>query len=233
DHTVLDADPQEHRRLAFAHPVPLAIDRVVQGGRQFPQFAGVGEQRVEAQVAVRALKAGDQGVEDQFVPEVNVSDQQSILPPLISADRLSAMLGAPGVVIVDASWYLPSAGRDPEAEYSRAHIPGAIRLPLDAISDPDDSLPHMLPSPDRFASQCEAIGISRRHQLVIYVGSGVNLSAARVWWTFRVFGHTTVSVLDGGIRAWASATRPVQVGVQRRPRTGYPVPERDGRLVVD
>jgi len=143
------------------------------------------------------------------------------------------MLGAPGVVIVDASWYLPSAGRDPEAEYSRAHIPGAIRLPLDAISDPDDSLPHMLPSPDRFASQCEAYGISRRHQLVIYDGSGVNLSAARVWWTFRVFGHTTVSVLDGGIRAWASATRPVQVGIQRRPRTGYPVPERDERLVVD
>lgn len=161
-----------------------------------------------------------------------MSDKQSILPPLVSAEQLSALLGAPGLVIVDASWYLPSAGRDPEAEYASAHIPGAIRLPLDSISDTGNPLPHMLPSADGFAAQCEAHGISRGHQLIFYDGSGVNLSAARAWWTFRVFGHASVSVLDGGFRAWASATRPIQVGVQRRPRTGYPVPRRDDRLVA-
>lgn len=159
-------------------------------------------------------------------------DPQSTAPPLISADRLGTMLGAPGVVILDASWYLPSSGRDPEAEYAVAHIPGTIRLPLEALSDPNSTLPHMLPTPERFAQVCEEHGIGPRHYLVVYDGSGVNLSAARVWWTFRVFHHTTVSVLDGGLRAWAGATRPIQVGVQRRLRTGYPTPEVDPRLVV-
>lgn len=158
---------------------------------------------------------------------------QSTAPPLISADRLGSLLGAPGLVLVDASWYLPTASRDPEAEYLAAHIPGAIRLPLEALTDPADPRPHMLPTPAAFAAACEAHGIGPRHALVVYDGSGVNLSAARVWWTFRVFGHRGVSVLDGGFPAWASATRPIQVGAQRRPRTGYPVPERDERLVVD
>lgn len=143
------------------------------------------------------------------------------------------MLGAPGVVILDTSWYLPSSGRNPEAEYASAHIPGAIRLSLEAISDPTSELPHMLPTAERFADVCESHGIGPRHHLVVYDGSGVNLSAARVWWTFRVFGHQSVAVLDGGLHAWASATRPIQVGVQRRLRTGYPVPNRDARLVVD
>ncbi len=159
-------------------------------------------------------------------------DLQSTATPLISADRLGTMLGAPGVVILDVSWYLPSAGRDAEAEYAAAHIPGAIRLSLDALSDPHDALPHMLPTPERFAQVCETHGIGSRHFLVVYDGSGVNLSAARVWWTFRAFHHQTVAVLDGGLRAWAAATRPIQVGVQRRLRTGYPVPELDSRLVV-
>lgn len=161
-----------------------------------------------------------------------MTEHQSILPPLISADRLGGLLGAPGVLILDASWYLPTSGRDPEAEYASAHIPGAIRLPLDAISDTTSPLPHTLPSPEQFAASCEALGIGRRHQLVVYDGSGVNLSAARAWWTFRVFGHGSVTVLDGGIHAWAAATRPIQVGVQRRPRTGYPVPTMDTTLVV-
>lgn len=158
---------------------------------------------------------------------------QSSLPPLISADRLGTMLGVPGVVIVDASWYLPSTNRDPDAEYRSAHIPGAIRVPLDDLCDPTSDLPHTLPTPEQFAAACERHGIGPRHQLVIYDGSGVNLSAARMWWTFRVFGHLGVTVLDGGIRAWAGATRPIQIGVQRRPRTGYPVPEVDTALVVD
>jgi thiosulfate/3-mercaptopyruvate sulfurtransferase len=162
-----------------------------------------------------------------------VVESQSTAPPLISADRLGSLLGAPGVVILDVSWYLPSAGRDADAEYVTAHIPGAIRLRLDDLTDPADARPHMLPSPQRFAEMCEAHGIGPRHALVVYDGSGVNLSAARAWWTFRVFGHRSVSVLDGGILAWASATRPIQVGAQRRPRTGYPVPTRDERLVVD
>lgn len=153
--------------------------------------------------------------------------------PLLSVDQLASRLGAPGLAIVDGSWYLPSSGRDAEADYAAAHIPGAVRLPLDRITDPGSALPHMLPSPARFASACEEAGIGPRHNVVVYDGSGLNLSAARIWWTFRAFGHRSVSVLDGGILAWAGATRPIQVGLRRPVRTGYPVPQLDASLVVD
>ncbi|MDX2208365.1 MAG: 3-mercaptopyruvate sulfurtransferase [Gemmatimonadales bacterium] len=158
---------------------------------------------------------------------------ESTAPPLVSADWLSARLSDPGLVVVDASWYLPAAGRDANAEYRTAHIPGAVRFDIDAIRDRNSDLPHMLPSAVEFAAAMEELGIGPNHHVVVYDGSRTNLSAARVWWTFRVFGHSRVSVLDGGFTAWASATRPVQHGEVRRPRTGYPMCRRIDTLVAD
>ena len=139
----------------------------------------------------------------------------------------------PDVVVLDCSWYLPSAGRDADAEYLAAHIPGALRFDIDVASDPDSDLPHMLPTAERFAAIMERLGIRPTDRVVCYDGSGVNLSAARVWWLFRVFAHRQVAVLDGGFRAWSSATRAVQRGNARRPPTGYPVPMIDRTLVRD
>lgn len=158
---------------------------------------------------------------------------ESIAPPLVSADWLAARLGDPSLAILDASWYLPSAGRDPEAEFRAAHIPGAQRFDIDSVRDTATPLPHMLPTPERFAAVLEELGIGPAHHVIVYDGSGTNLSAARVWWMFRVFGHARVSVLDGGFSGWAGATRPVQRTVTRRPRTGYPVPTRVAGLVAD
>ena len=45
---------------------------------------------------------------------------------LVTTDWLAAHLDAPDVRVVDASWYLPQAQRDPRAEYERTHIPGAV-----------------------------------------------------------------------------------------------------------
>jgi thiosulfate/3-mercaptopyruvate sulfurtransferase len=113
---------------------------------------------------------------------------------------------------VDASWYLPGSGRDAAAEYRAGHIPGAIFFDLDAVSDQQSPLPHMLPSAADFAVRMSALGLNDSDTLVIYDGSGVNLSAARVWWTFRIFGHDRVAVLDGGMAKWRSEQRPIEQG---------------------
>jgi thiosulfate/3-mercaptopyruvate sulfurtransferase len=137
--------------------------------------------------------------------------------PVVTSSWLAARLGAPGLRVVDGSWYLPDSGRDAAAEYLVGHIPGAVFFDLDASSDPGTSLPHMLPSPDAFAARMSALGIASTDELVIYDGSGVNLSAARVWWMFRVFGHERVAVLDGGLGKWAAEHRPVESGAVRLP----------------
>jgi thiosulfate/3-mercaptopyruvate sulfurtransferase len=146
---------------------------------------------------------------------------------------LSIHLGDADIVVLDTSWYLPQHGRDAEAEYRRAHIPGAVRFDLDAASDATTALPHMAPSPEHFAALCERLGIHPTDRVICYDGSGVNLSAARAWWLFRLFGHHTVSVLDGGFGAWAAETRPVQVGTVRRLPTGYRVAGVTPSLVRD
>jgi thiosulfate/3-mercaptopyruvate sulfurtransferase len=114
--------------------------------------------------------------------------------------------------VVDGSWYLPGSGRDPFAEYTEAHIPGALFFDVDGSSDSTSALPHMLPAAAAFAGRMAALGLNDGDTIVVYDGSGVNLSAARVWWTFRTFGHPDVTVLDGGIGKWRSEGRPLESG---------------------
>jgi thiosulfate/3-mercaptopyruvate sulfurtransferase len=70
----------------------------------------------------------------------------------------------------------------------------------------------MLPSPEVFARAIGALGIGDGDRVVVYDSRGV-VSAARVWWTLRVFGHDAVAVLDGGLPKWRAEGRPVASGV--------------------
>jgi len=128
---------------------------------------------------------------------------------LVSSDWLAAHLRDPDLRILDASWYLPDAGRDPRAEYNAAHIPGARFFDIDEISDQRSALPHMAPPTEKFMSRMRAMGVGDGHQVVIYDGAGL-FSAARVWWTFRLMGKTDVAVLDGGFPKWRAEGREVE-----------------------
>ncbi|MDX5351140.1 MAG: 3-mercaptopyruvate sulfurtransferase [Paracoccaceae bacterium] len=120
---------------------------------------------------------------------------------LVSTDWLAKHLRDPDLRVLDASWYLPDAGRDAKAEHAAAHIPGARFFDIDEISDQRSNLPHMAPPPEKFISRMRAMGVGDGHQVVIYDGAGI-FSAARVWWTFRLMGKTDVAVLDGGFPKW-------------------------------
>ncbi|MEO8635787.1 MAG: 3-mercaptopyruvate sulfurtransferase [Gemmatimonadales bacterium] len=143
------------------------------------------------------------------------------LPQVISPTWLAGRLAESSLVILDASWYLPVAGRDAWSEYRAGHLPGAVYIDLDAISDPTSDLPHTLPNAMHFSRVVGGLGISNADRLVIYDGSGNNLSAARVWWMFRGFGHTSVALLDGGLAAWRRAGLPLESGEVDRPAGDY------------
>ena len=120
---------------------------------------------------------------------------------LIQPQELRAILEAPDTVVLDGSWYLPTQNRDPQAEYQAQHIPGARFFDIDAISDQHSALPHMLPETAWFESKVRGLGVSNSSHIVVYDGAGI-FSAPRVWWMFRLFGHSRVQVLDGGLPAW-------------------------------
>jgi thiosulfate/3-mercaptopyruvate sulfurtransferase len=131
--------------------------------------------------------------------------------PLVSAEWLAAHLQDPDLRVVDATWYLPHLKRDPRAEYLAAHIPGAVFFDIDEIKDPQNPLPHMLPSAADFARAVGALGIGDGDRVVVYGGRN-GIAAARVWWTFRVFGYDRVAVLDGGLAHWRAQGHAVEQG---------------------
>ena len=118
---------------------------------------------------------------------------------LISVEDLAAQLDQPNLRIVDASWHLD--GRDARTDFEQAHIPGAVFFDLDAVSDRDSPLPHMMPTPAAFAEAVGALGVAADDRIVVYYTVGL-FSAARVWWMFRTMGARDVRVLDGGLPLW-------------------------------
>lgn len=134
------------------------------------------------------------------------------LPGVVSTGWLAERLGRPGLRVLDASWHLPASHRDPRAEYAAGHVLGALFFDLDAVSDHDTALPHMLPQADAFARAMTELGLRDEDELVVYDATGANVSAARAWWMFRVFGHPAVAVLDGGLGKWRREGRPLKSG---------------------
>lgn len=131
------------------------------------------------------------------------------LPPLISTARLAACLDDPDLRLVDASWHLD--GRDGRPDFESARLPGAVFFDLEASSDPDSDLPHMLPAPEAFAARMGGLGLRETDHIVVYDTVGIR-SSARAWWMFRVMGAPRVQVLDGGLPKWRAEGRPIESG---------------------
>jgi thiosulfate/3-mercaptopyruvate sulfurtransferase len=140
-----------------------------------------------------------------------VADVLPSSPWLVSTQWLAERLDTVGIAIVDGSYFLPAAKRDPRAEYRAAHIPGAVFFDIDEIADHGSGLPHMLPAPQAFADAVGRLGIGNDTTIVVYDSAGL-FSAPRVWWTLRVFGAKDVFILDGGLPQWMAEGRPLVAG---------------------
>jgi len=146
---------------------------------------------------------------------------------IVTTEWLAKHLSDPDLRVVDGTWHMPHLKREPRAEFEAAHVPGAVFFDIDATADRTTTLPHMLPTAEQFGAAVGALGIGNGDRVVVYDVRGV-VSAARVWWTFRAFGHDAIAVLDGGLRAWRAEGRPVESGPGRptpRPFTARRRPE--------
>jgi thiosulfate/3-mercaptopyruvate sulfurtransferase len=151
---------------------------------------------------------------------------------LIETDELARDLGAPDLVIIDATWYMPNEGKDAHAEYLDEHIPGALFFDIDEIADTKSTLPHMLPPPEKSSSRMRGMGVGDGSRIVVYDSRGL-YSAARVWWTFRVMGVDDVSVLNGGLPKWKREGLPLESGAPPNRTTRHFTARRNLELVRD
>ena len=154
------------------------------------------------------------------------------MAPLVSTDWLAANMWQPNVVVADASWYLPQAGRKARAEYEAAHIPGALFFDIDAISDQKTELPHMLPDTIAFASHMRKLGIADSDTVIFYDGAGI-YSAPRALWMMRAMGHPSVAVLDGGFPKWQREARPTESFRPLPSARGHFTPRKQENMIRD
>ena len=126
---------------------------------------------------------------------------------LVSCEWLEQNLDAENQVILDATFFLPRQQRNAQAEYQQ-HIPGALFFDIDKIADLENPLPHTLPNAEQFADAVGKMGIDNNTLVQIYDNNHF-FAAARVWWMFRVFGHDSVRIVDGGLARWLKSGFPI------------------------
>ncbi|MCS3422408.1 3-mercaptopyruvate sulfurtransferase [Rahnella sp. Lac-M11] len=135
----------------------------------------------------------------------------------VSTDWLAKNLNSPDVVIIDCRKSKPGITPpiDFHGKYLEAHIPGAIYVEVDSISDCTTGLPHMMPTAEEFSASMSRLGVADTQTIVLY-DEGDLFSAPRVWWMLTSFGAKSVRVLDGGLNAWIAEGKPTQSGEHTR-----------------
>ena len=133
---------------------------------------------------------------------------------LVSTEWLAGELGASDLRVVDATYFLPADGKDAAAAYEAAHIPGAVFMDLGELADTSSDLPMMLPTPEKFASRMQSLGLGDGSRVVLYDDSPIR-TAARAWFMLRYFGAHDVSILDGGIAKWRAEGRETASGKEQ------------------
>jgi thiosulfate/3-mercaptopyruvate sulfurtransferase len=140
------------------------------------------------------------------------------MPWLISAAQLDKFRKSQkNIIVLDASWHLPSEGRHAKEEFLAKHIIGARFLDLDMFNDQKSHLPNMLIRDEKMISEkVGALGITNEHKIIFYDNSQLHTSC-RALWMFNVFGHHThqLYILDGGFSAWERYAGKVETGEPR------------------
>ncbi len=109
--------------------------------------------------------------------------------------------------------------------YRRAHIPGAVQLPVHYYIKEDDPAGSdhgvLVMPPHRFEELMAQLGVGPDTTVVAYDDNNA-LVAARLWWVLNYYGHTSAKVLNGGWHRWLNEGRAVTFHATHPPRAMTP-----------
>ena len=138
---------------------------------------------------------------------------------LVNADWVLAHAADPSVVLVEVD--------EDVSAYDTGHIAGAVRV--DWQKDLQDAVRRDLVTPEAFAALLAKNGIGPDTTVVLYGGNN-NWFAAYAYWYFKLYGHDSVKLLDGGRKKWELDGRELVTDVPDRATTVYPVPTERAEL---
>lgn len=126
--------------------------------------------------------------------------------PLVDANWVKANSCNAGVRVLDIRNALDGGSK---TDYLRGHIPCAVYTDYlkGGWRTKVSNVPGQLPPVEKISKLIGNLGIDNNTHVVIY-HAGKNAldlgSATRVYWTFKVLGHDNVSILNGGLNAYAA-----------------------------
>jgi len=108
--------------------------------------------------------------------------------------------------------------------YDAGHIPGAIKL--DWKKDLQDPVRRDFVNKQQFEALLSERGIANSDTVILYGGNN-NWFAAYAYWYFKLYGHESVKLLDGGRKKWELDNRPLVKDAVSRPATQYTAKQPD------
>jgi thiosulfate/3-mercaptopyruvate sulfurtransferase len=138
---------------------------------------------------------------------------------LVDADWVEAHLDDPGVVLVEVD--------EDTTAYDKGHIRNAVKL--DWKKDLQDPVRRDFVDRRGFEQLLSERGISNDDTVVLYGGNN-NWFAAYAYWYFKLYGHQSVKLLDGGRKKWELESREMVTAVPQRARTSYQATVQDSSL---
>jgi thiosulfate/3-mercaptopyruvate sulfurtransferase len=138
---------------------------------------------------------------------------------LVDADWVGTHLDDPGVVLVEVD--------EDTTAYDKGHIRNAVKL--DWKKDLQDPVRRDFVDRHGFEQLMSERGIGNDDTVILYGGNN-NWFAAYAYWYFRLYGHGSVKLLDGGRKKWELESREMVTAVPERPRTSYQATQQDSSL---
>ncbi|RSM84252.1 sulfurtransferase [Kibdelosporangium aridum] len=138
---------------------------------------------------------------------------------LVSAQWAEDNLETPGVVFVEVD--------EDTSAYETGHIPGAIKI--DWKNELQDPVRRDFVDRAGFEKLLSAKGVGNDDLVILYGGNN-NWFAAYAYWYFKLYGHDTVKLLDGGRKKWELDGRPLSQDVVKRDETTYTAQEQNLKL---
>jgi thiosulfate/3-mercaptopyruvate sulfurtransferase len=135
---------------------------------------------------------------------------------LVDAEWVESHLSDPKVVIVEVD--------EDTSAYDKNHIKNAVRI--DWKKDLQDPVRRDFVDQEGFEKLLSAKGIANDDTVVLYGGNN-NWFASYAYWYFKLYGHDSVKLLDGGRKKWELDARELVEEVPSRAATTYKAKAQD------
>ncbi|MGH3932968.1 MAG: sulfurtransferase [Pseudonocardiaceae bacterium] len=138
---------------------------------------------------------------------------------LVTADWAEQNLDTDGIVFVEVD--------EDTTAYDGGHIAGAVKI--DWKKELQDPVIRDFVDKGAFEKLLSDKGISNDDTVVLYGGNN-NWFAAYAYWYFKLYGHDSVKLLDGGRKKWELDGRPLTTDPVTRKATSYTAQEQDASI---